>query len=146
VKKAEIIKRLWQTVVGGTVVVDGVVRDVVEVVIYREEDDQWINVVFLENGKELAVEEDGGELALWKEIDFAPTLSENIKYDHETFVWDREESGIAETMSTKRAGVKKAVTPYYIYNAPSGRRITVELWENNLWYYLAEPKPPKISF
>jgi len=97
--------------------------------------------------KELAIELEAGKLTLWREIDKPGefTVKGDFKYQGELYALD--ESGEASFVRTTEEGTEKGNVPWWVYKAPSGTKIALEIWDEEPCFYIGNPlSPVSISF
>lgn len=142
VKEAEILEALQKVQPGEAITVKGKTFTVDEIVDYVLGDFSWRNLVsHVETGKEVVLEIAEGQIRRWDEVEAdidAPTLA--VEYKDE--VYYRDEAGKAHTTSqSKDGGTEEAEVPYWVYEAPSGKRLSIELRDGlKLYIYFSEKK------
>ena len=146
------LRELRKKGLGDEFKVNGKAFLVSETVSYLEWPDRWFDLVHHQaDGLELVLEREGQEVSLWQQvIDVKLVHKKTVRYSAETYKFDEEESGVAETilreMENGEEITKDAKTPYDIFVAPSGRRLCREVWDGETYWYLSEPGEIKISF
>ncbi len=149
--RKELVAALKEVKLEQVITVNGQPFPVEEIVPYKEGRYKWLDLVrYDENELEIALEIEGDKLSLWLEVDdIKEVVTDAINYRGEAYALDEEDQGTAETVcryikdGEEIKGV--ALTPYAVFNAPSGRRLCREIWEGKDKWYFAGPETPEVS-
>lgn len=134
--------------VGGQITINGAQYPIEEIIAYHHGAEKWVNIVtHTESGQEIAVEavEDETELTLWRrqtpktyELAIAALLRES----NYTLV----EEGLARAIVETTEGTEATNSSYWVFRSESGRRIAVEMWDGQYYFYIADETAPVAFF
>ncbi|MBI2042146.1 MAG: DUF4178 domain-containing protein [Candidatus Nealsonbacteria bacterium] len=134
---------------GGGFFLNGEKLSIEEVVSYHHGAEKWVNLLTHRDGREVAAEAVEGEerLTLWERIRKIRGLKEygcTLNYQGEKYF--EVERGVARAIVETAEETESANVPYRVYRTKSGRRIAVEIWDRQIYCYVAEPAAPQVSF
>lgn len=135
--------------VDGQIIINGVEYAIKEIIAYHCGTEKWVNIVVHDaTGREVAVEAVEGEtkLTLWQQISAEEVKTDDTFASYTDKTYLQTEKGRAQAIVKTEEGTDSESVLYRVFIASHRQRIAVEIWNKQIYCYVADVAAPKISF